>query len=262
MTDTDRPEIRTSTAEMLERTRRRVEQVRRRRRAAVAAIAAAVIAVAISLPVALVNDNHARTVKVVNGPPTTLSPTTPPPTTAPPTTPPPTTSPAANRVTPKTLPPPSKPTTPSAAPTTTTAAVIACATNHLSAHLANASGAAGSVGYDLTFVNTGTVTCSLTGYPGVSYVTADNGATVGAPARRDNPGPVGTTVLAPGQAARATLIETDALNYPQDTCQLTSVGGLRVYPPNQTAAVFVAQSAQACTNPADPVLQIGPVQSS
>ncbi|MDQ6783373.1 MAG: DUF4232 domain-containing protein [Actinomycetota bacterium] len=259
MTDPDRPEIPTSTSEMLERTRRRAQQLRRRRRTAVAAVVAVVVAVAIAVPAALINNNPARVVKVVNGTTTTTPPPTAPPaaaTTPSPTNllgPAPTTTVSQRSVAPTTSP---------SAPTTATVAASACTTNHLSAHLGNSSGAAGSVGYDVTFVNIGPVSCSLDGYPGVSYVTAGNGTAVGAPARRTNVGTVATVVLGSGQTARAMLIETDSVNYPQDTCQLTSVTGLRVYPPNQTASLFVTQPARVCANPADPVLQIGPVQGA
>jgi hypothetical protein len=115
------------------------------------------------------------------------------------------------------------------------------------------------VGYALVLRNSGNVTCTLDGYPGVSYM-GSSGTMVGAPAQRDSVAPVVTVSLAPGAAAQATLIETDAHNYPPDTCGLTTVAGLRIYPPNQTASLLVPQTTVACADTADPVLQVGPVQ--
>jgi hypothetical protein len=201
--------------------------------------------------------HHASVVHVV-GVPTTVSVT---PTTAATTPPTTTASPATHPA----ITVPGRSTTsliPATSTTTTsTLAVPTCATAQLSARLANPSGAAGSVGYSLILSNTG-APCTLYGYPGVSYVTASKGTTVGAPARRDSTGPTHTVTLATGQSAQATLIETDSLNYPQNTCQLSPVTGLRIYPPGQTAALFVPQPNQACANPADPVLQIGPITAS
>jgi hypothetical protein len=263
MTNFDHPDHAnspTSPAQMLERTRHRAEQIRRRRRRALTAIAALGVVAAIAVPVALVSGDHQNHVVGVTGAPTTVSPG-PAITTAPTTAPMTVTSTTAPTIVASTLPVVTPGSTVSV-PTTVSrpAAVAPCASSQLVASLANGSGAAGSVGYDLILRNSGSTTCSLLGYPGVSYVTAAFGSTVGAPARRDPLAAVTTVTLAPGKAARATVIETDSLNYPPDTCQLTTVAGLRIYPPNQTAPLFVPQSTKACANPADPVLQVGPVQ--
>jgi hypothetical protein len=68
-------------------------------------------------------------------------------------------------------------------------------------------------------------------------------------------------VLNPGQAASATLAIVDAANFPS-SCQQTPVLGLRVYPPNQTAALFVAHNDMACANTADVTLRIGPLAAA
>jgi hypothetical protein len=249
MTSPDRPEIPTSTGAMLERTRRRAEQMRRRRRAAMVAVVAVL---AVALPLVLIDTRHSGRVLRTVGEPTSVAPATS----------------AKTEPTPSTaLPEPTLPSTsrPSVDTTTTTtassAAVKDCSSSQLKASLMNPSGAAGSVGYDLVLRNTGVVTCSLRGYPGVSYVTGATGTTVGAPAQRDNFGPINTITLSPGHAARATLIEVSSLNYPPDTCRLTQVSGLRIYPPNQTAALFVPQSTRACANPADATLSIRPLEA-
>jgi hypothetical protein len=67
--------------------------------------------------------------------------------------------------------------------------------------------------------------------------------------------------VAPGHTATATLGIVDASNYGPG-CLLTSVRGLRVYPPGQTAALFVPHTDQGCANPADKTLTIRPVALS
>jgi uncharacterized protein DUF4232 len=260
MSNLDRDDIPTSTSDMLVRTRRRAEQIRGRRRGALAAVAGLGVVVAIAVPVALASGGHGGRVVGVTGAPTTQ----PAATTSTTVTPTSVTMPA---VTVPTSVPSSSPTTvrPAPSPTTTTASIApgaACATSQLHAQLANGSGAAGSVGYDLVLVNAGATACTLRGYPGVSYVTGSGGTTVGAAAMRDAVSPVALVTLAPGHSAHATLIEVDSLNYPSDSCQLTAAAGLRIYPPNQTAALFIPQSTQACGNPNDNVLQVGPVVAS
>ena len=194
-----------------------------------------------------------RVVNVIGGPsaPSSIRPGAP---TAGPTTTPRSSAPGATTTTPGT--PPAA----STAPTTAGSdAVPVCATSELRASLAGGSGAAGSVGYELTLRNIGPNACTLFGYAGVSYVTGAAGTIVGAPARRDKVAPAAAVTLAPQHAAQATLIETDSLNYPTTTCRLTSVAGLRIYPPNQTASLFVAQATRDCANAADPGLQVGPM---
>lgn len=112
----------------------------------------------------------------------------------------------------------------------------------------------------LTFTNTSKVSCTLTGYPGVSYVAGSQGTQIGAPAARLT-GTVTAVTLQSGSSAFATLREVVAGNYPS-SCGLTNVAGLRIYPPNQTAALFVAQNTQGCSNSSDLLLQVGPVASN
>jgi hypothetical protein len=262
MTSPDRPTIPTSTGDMLARTHRRAEQLRRRRRGLITGLAAAAVVIAVAVPL-LARSPHRSRVVGVTGEPTSVTTGTTTPQVA-------TTSPGATTTAATTIPPvPSIPVPTTTAttgvprtPTTAPASTPECATSQLRGALTNSSGAAGSVGYAIEFVNTAATTCSLTGYPGVSYRSGATETLVGAPAQRDPLRSVVTVTLRPGQAAYATLIEVDSLNYPPASCQLTSVNGLWVYPPDQTAALFLSQSTQACSNPADPVLMIGPIGSS
>jgi hypothetical protein len=163
-------------------------------------------------------------------------------------------------------------TTATTAPTSTTQASTstssvpagppACTTNQLAVTLGAGDGAAGSSYYALVFRNTGAATCILNGYPGVSYVTGSAGAQVGSPAARvPAPGATAQPVrVAPGDSAHATLREVNVGNYPAATCGPTPVLGLRVYPPNQTAAGFVPQATTGCTQTGPSQLEITFVQ--
>ncbi|HWC83617.1 MAG TPA: DUF4232 domain-containing protein [Pseudonocardiaceae bacterium] len=108
----------------------------------------------------------------------------------------------------------------------------------------------------LQFTNISGASCVLVGFPGVSYVTGDNGQQVGAPAVRD--GSIGAQVtLAPGQTASATVTEIQVGVFDPNVCKPTAVRGLRVYPPDDTSSMFVAQSTTGCAgNPPDAQLHV------
>jgi len=118
-------------------------------------------------------------------------------------------------------------------------------------------GTAGSVYYPLILRNTGSSTCTMFGYPGVSYVASAGGSQIGAPAAR-RVGTAHTISLAPGQSAQATLGITDAANF-TTACRITPVSWLRVYPPAQTVPLYIPHKDQACANTTDVTLQVGPM---
>jgi hypothetical protein len=119
-------------------------------------------------------------------------------------------------------------------------------------------GAAGSVYMKLIMTNSGTEPCLLKGYAGVSLTTGANGEPIGAAATRDNSTPAVDVLLAPGKSGVATLRYTQAANYPG--CTQTTAAGFRIYPPNDTASLFVAQPRDACTNTDIKLLTIGTFQ--
>ena len=132
------------------------------------------------------------------------------------------------------------------------AAPSRCGTGQLSIRLGRDSGAAGSVYAPLVFTNTGETSCTLTGYPGVSYVAPQSGKQVGAAAERNPQHPVHTVTLSPGGRAAAVLQRVNYLNYPAGSCKATHVSGLRVYPPGSRTAAYVAFShvTSACSSQA------------
>jgi hypothetical protein len=155
--------------------------------------------------------------------------------------------------------PPSAPASSQPVPSPTPSGPPGCATAVLKAALGRGSGAAGSVYYPVDFTNTSASACSLYGYPGVSFVTASGGQ-VGAAATEDPVYPRQLVTLAPGSTAHAELQVLDAHNYPPSTCSPVAVHRLKVFPPGQTSALYVAVSATGCLNPSVPVLTVQTVQ--
>lgn len=142
----------------------------------------------------------------------------------------------------------------------------ACATSTLKAAIGPANGAAGSAYVPIRFTNVSSRTCTLSGYPGVSFVTGPAGSQVGNAADRMPPpnGPARPVTLAPGAVASAVLQIADAGNfYPASRCRPASGPYLRVYPPGQTGALFISTgfgAGVACASRAVTTLHVGPVQ--
>jgi uncharacterized protein DUF4232 len=120
------------------------------------------------------------------------------------------------------------------------------------------SAGAGSVSGTFTFTNTGSTSCTLAGFPGVSYVGAGGGTQVGQAATRTGD-PVKVRTLAPGKSVKAALRRTQPGNY-GDACQETKVDGFRVYPPDSTESAVVSFPTTGCKSTSAPLLQVGPVR--
>jgi len=120
-----------------------------------------------------------------------------------------------------------------------------CGTDELRGSLGPAEGAAGSVYVPLVLTNVGGRTCELRGFPGVSYVAGADGHQVGPAAAMSGPRG-GEVVLRPGAAATAQLQLVNVANFDAGTCRPTPVRGLRVYPPGDTASLFVERAGIGC----------------
>lgn len=155
-------------------------------------------------------------------------------------------------------PPPSASSTP--APSTAAPAGPAlCKAAGLSAATdASGGGAAGSVYMQLNLTNTGAEPCLLKGFAGVSLAAGNTGEPLGAPAVRDESAAPVDVLLAPGGTGTAVLRYTQAANY-QD-CALVDAAGFRIYPPEDTASLFVNRPSQACSNAEITLLTIGAFQ--
>ena len=125
---------------------------------------------------------------------------------------------------------------------TVTGGTPACTSANLQASLGGGAGAGMSQNHTgLQLRNTGSSTCTLYGYPGVSWVRGAQGLQTGAAAVRqpDPGGTEGVVTLAPGALASAPLDIVDAAVIPPSECKPVPVRGLRIYPPGQKAALFL-----------------------
>src|SRR5215470_16980874 len=121
-----------------------------------------------------------------------------------------------------------------------------CATSNLRVWMGvPGEGAAGSIYYELELSNVSSHTCTLFGFPGVSAVGLGGGQ-LGSPASRDHSDPSLLVTLSPGATAHVLLKIVAVGLFPPTTCQPTKAIGLKVYPPNNTAATIVGFPFQAC----------------
>lgn len=135
----------------------------------------------------------------------------------------------------------------------------ACATSQLSAEIANEQGAAGSLLVDIVLTNTSGEECTLTGFPGVSAVTGNDGTQLGPAALRETSTEAATVTLAPGAQARAGLKITNVGLLDAAACQPQDADGLRIYPPENTDSLYVAvPGLQGCAGEVD-ILSVQPI---
>ena len=152
-------------------------------------------------------------------------------------------------------------TAPSSSLSPAAAGPLACANGSLQVKLGLGQGYAGGVYQAIDFTNTSGATCTLFGYPGVSLVSGPPYVQIGLAAKRQaNNTPVEVITLAPGDVANALLQIVDALNFPTATCSPAAATDLQVYPPGQTAAVYLPNQSEACAEPVQTTF-IGPVQA-
>ena len=120
----------------------------------------------------------------------------------------------------------------------------ACTSAVLQVSLGGGAGAGMSQNHvGLQLRNTGSSSCTVYGYPGVSWVAGADGHQVGAAAARQaNVGGDAeqAVTLAPGAVASAPLDIVDAAVRTRSECKPVPVKGLRVYPPGEKAALFVS----------------------
>ena len=151
------------------------------------------------------------------------------------------------------------PTTTTTAPSTTPSTVQAeqppakpaagseaeCKVADLSLSFGGGDAAAGTTYRSLVFTNKGTRTCTIQGFPGVSYVTGDSGQQVGPAAYRV--GEKGAVVtLKPGDTASSDIGFVQVANFDPAVCKPTDVRGLRIYPPHDYDSMFIANAGTGC----------------
>lgn len=156
--------------------------------------------------------------------------------------------------------PPASGSAPSPSSSSAPAGPAACVTSALSASLGQGNGAAGSTIIPLEFRNTSSSACTLFGYPGVSFVTGPGGSQIGNSASEDSATPRQSVTLAAGSTAHALLQVAVAQNYPPSRCHLVQAHWLRIFPPGETAPLYVKFNSATCTAKSIRVLAVQTVQ--
>ncbi len=134
----------------------------------------------------------------------------------------------------------------------------ACATSSLQVKQSAPNGYAGGVYVNIVFTNASNSPCTLYGFPGVSLISSSR-TQLGLAAKRTTTMPVKLVTLASGASGHAQLQIVDALNFPALSCAPIKATYLRIFPPNQKAAVYLSNTSSTCSKPTQ-TLFIGPVQ--
>jgi hypothetical protein len=142
-------------------------------------------------------------------------------------------------------------TSPASTPASASPAVAgpaACLFNALKVTLGPGNAAAGSQIIPIQFTNVSARTCTLYGFPGVSFTGETYAVQVGPGAVRNHASTEEVVTLDPGAVASALIKIVNAQNYPAGTCGLTTASGIKVYPPNLTSAVGLPYNGFACVH--------------
>src|ERR1700677_4580789 len=118
-----------------------------------------------------------------------------------------------------------------------------CLTSALRATLGAAQGTAGSAYQVIVLANISGKTCALYGYPGVSFVSGVGGSQIGKDAARDRTTAPKVVTLAPGQRGSFALRVVDTAALPAAGCDPVTANWLKVFPPENTAALYVSYTA-------------------
>jgi hypothetical protein len=126
-----------------------------------------------------------------------------------------------------------------------------------------ASALAGSTYYPVEFTNTSKAACGMSGFPGVSFVSAggSSGRQIGAAAQQNPAYSTLSVKLPAGGTAHAWLQVAVASNYPASACKPVSAHWLRITAPQATGAGYVSFSSGACSSAETPLLIIMPVRA-
>ena len=123
-----------------------------------------------------------------------------------------------------------------------------CLTSALRATLGAAQGTAGSAYQVIILANVSGKTCALYGYPGVSFVSGIGGSQIGKDAARDRTTAPKVVTLAPGQRGSFALRVVDAAALPTASCDPVTAKWLKIFPPENTAALYLGYAARACAS--------------
>ncbi|MFI9010439.1 DUF4232 domain-containing protein [Actinosynnema sp. NPDC053489] len=120
--------------------------------------------------------------------------------------------------------------------------VTTCRSANLAIGFGRVEGAAGTVYREVVLTNRGSGSCVLRGFPGVSYVDSAGNQVGAAAVRVGERGPLLT--LSPGAAAISDVGFARVDNFDPDACRKTPVWGIRVFPPDETAPLYLPMTDQ------------------
>jgi hypothetical protein len=144
--------------------------------------------------------------------------------------------------------PSATPATSAPATTPTVAGPASCPTRSLGVKAGLSQGTAGSVYQVIDFTNISNVSCTLYGYPGISFAsTGTSGGQIGLAAKENPTPPRELVTLAPGATANALLRIVEAGNFSPATCGMVTAHWLVIYPPNQTTPVYLSYTSPTCS---------------
>jgi hypothetical protein len=118
-----------------------------------------------------------------------------------------------------------------------------CATSQLTASLGGGDAGAGNLYRYLVLTNHSRTTCHVTGFPGLSMLSA-SGKQIGAPATYQHI-PYSAVVLAPGKSASDTIHTANRQTNSSTECLPTSTR-LRIYPPGNKASLVFPGKVTNC----------------
>jgi len=146
---------------------------------------------------------------------------------------------------------------PSATPSTS-AGPAQCKAGTLSVVLGHARAARGATRYPIAFKNMSADSCTLRGFPEVSFFGKNYSIKVGSAATRNHGSAEHPVGLSPEGTAVALLRVVNAKKYPS-RCGQTTVSGISVRPPGLTNSVRLPLSGLTCKNPRYHVLTVNAV---
>jgi ABC-type transport system substrate-binding protein len=164
-------------------------------------------------------------------------------------------SPSASTAPSPTAPPSTTPSTATTPPT----ALPVCTSGQLRLSVEAGDSGAGQFHQRLVLTNSAG-TCTLHGYPGVSFVDAA-GQLLGSPAA-ESKATVRRETLKTGGAVFAVLTYSNAQAYPDSTCRAKQADRVRVYPPGERQPLFAPDPILVCSAPGSGQLHIGPIEST
>jgi hypothetical protein len=158
--------------------------------------------------------------------------------------------------------PPAFPSTPTPPPSPATPATAAgpgpCQAGVVSVLLGNARTAGGTTYYPIDFMNISATSCTLYGFPGVSFADRNYSSRIGPAATRNTSSPEHLIRLTPGASGTALISVANARNY-SSGCGQAAVNGLLVEPPGLSNLIRLPFAGLTCVNSRYHVLTVDAV---